>query len=202
LCASAALLYANILSPPDEGAGFEREFPEKIDAWRAGEVDYDTEVLGELSADTIIYKSYRDGRGGVPIVLFMACYETLEKADRSHSPIVCSAGQGWQIVKSTGRRIPVNSPDTREIEVNQTIHTKRDNTMMTLFWYQSADRAFRNRAMQKLSLLLSKLRGGDQKNAFVRVTSTLPPGHSVDEGKAELLEFVQRLYPELKLFFL
>ncbi len=72
-----------------------------------------------LSPDKIIDRSYRNGNIDPPITLFIAYYRTLEKADLSHSPVVCFTGKGWNIEKIIEKEIPVNLLDVSKIKVNQ-----------------------------------------------------------------------------------
>ena len=116
-----------------------------------------------MNPDKIVYKSYhRDGRP--PVTLFIGYYKTLEKADLSHSPIVCFAGQGWEIENTTKKEISIDLPDTPKIRVNQMTQKKLNATMVALYWYQSAYRASTNRGIQKLSLFLDKLWGKPDHN--------------------------------------
>ena len=119
---------------------------------------YDKKVLSGLGADKTIYKTYYRN-GNIPITLFMAYYNTLEKADLSHSPFVCFTGQGWEILETSKKTIPVNFSGTEKIKVNQLIQKKMDTSMIALFWYQSAGHSFSNRGLQKISLFFNKLLG-------------------------------------------
>ena len=202
LCTAVVFLYANIFAISGESYRADREFPVRISDWTSDEVVYDKQVLSSLSPDKLIYKSFNNGDFGPPITLFVAYYNTLEKTDLSHSPIVCFTGQGWHIEKATKTVIPIDLPHTPEIRVNQMIQNKLDTTMITLFWHQTASRTFANRGVQKLFLFFEKLLGKQDANAFVRLTLIVPPKKSVEDTRAYLFSFVRVLYPELKKFFL
>jgi len=194
-------VYRDIFVSPDEAHNPNKEFPSRILDWTADEVPYDKTVLSVLSPDKIIYKSYhRDG--SPPITLFIAYYNTLEKADLSHSPVVCFTGQGWEIENMRKIEIPVNRTDIPKIKVNEIIQKKLNTIMIALFWYQSANNAFSNRGIQKISLLFNKLSGKLDSNAFVRVTATVAEGMSVEETTSHLFSFVQDVYPEIRGFII
>ena len=201
LCLSNIFTYTNVFSTPFNERASTKEFPSKISGWVAKDVVYDNKILRVLAPDKTIYKTYQKD-GSQPITLFMAYYNTLEKADLSHSPIVCFTGQGWDILKSSQKEMPVNLSGTERIKVNQLIQKKLDTLMITLFWYQSADSAFSNRGIQKISLFVNRLIGEPNCNSFVRVTINVPRGGSEEKTLSELYAFVQDLYPELKKFFL
>jgi len=201
LCLCNLIVYKNILITPSISHTLSKEFPSQISDWKAEAVVYDKDVLSVLSPDKIIYKKYKR-QGSPSITLFMACYNTLEKADLSHSPIVCFTGQGWEISDSSKKEIPVHLSKNQKIKVNQLIQKKAAATMFTLFWYQSANQAFSNRGFQKISLFFDKLFGKPEYNAFVRVTVNVPIDRSLGEITSELYGFIQDFYPELKRFFL
>jgi len=202
LSTAVVFLYTHIFAISEETHRPDREFPARISDWTSEDVIYDEEVLSSLSPDQIIYKTYNNGHFGPPITLFMAYYNTLEKADLSHSPIVCFAGQGWQIEKATRPLISIDLPHTPEIKVNQMIQNKIDTTMITLFWHQTANHAFANRGVEKLFLFFQRLVGKQDANAFVRLTVVVPSNQPIEEITAYLFSFVRHLYPELKKFFL
>ncbi len=200
LSTAVVFLYAHIFAITEDSHRPDKEFPVCISDWVSRDVIYDEQDLSSLSPDQIIYKTYDNGHSGPPITLFIAYYNTLEKADLSHSPIVCFTGQGWHIEKVTKAVIPIHRPNTPEIRVNQMIQTKLDTTMITLFWHQSANRTFSNRGVQKLFLFVERLLGKKDDNAFVRLTLILPSNKSVEETTAYLFSFVRILYPEVKNF--
>ena len=179
---------------------FTKEFPSLILNRIATDVVYDKDVISSLDPDKTVYKTYYS-KQGFPITLFMACYSTLEKADLSHSPIVCFTGQGWEISKTSKQKINIDIPVKSTITVNQLIQNKLETTMITLFWYQSADNAFSDRGFQKILLFFNKMFGKPVQNAFVRVTATVPPDGSVNKTASELYSFVKDIYPELLEYF-
>lgn len=197
-------VYRHIFTTPHEIYHSNKEFPNRILNWIANEVVYDKEVLSSLSPDKIIYKTYHrdENNEGPPITLFLAYYNTLEKADLSHSPIVCFTGQGWEIENTKKLEISLNQSKTQKIKVNAMIQKKLDTTMIVLFWYQSANHVFNNRGIQKISLFFDKLLGKSDSNAFVRVTVNVREGMSIEETTSYLFAFVRDLYPELRRFFL
>ncbi|UCE07511.1 MAG: EpsI family protein [bacterium] len=201
LAACNALIYAQVFLTAGQPTQTNKEFSKQISDWITAEVNYDEQSLSILAADKIIYKSYQKN-GRPPITMFIGYYNTLEKADLSHSPLVCFTGQGWRIENTTKKEIFIDFQDTPVIRVNQMIQTKLDTTMIALYWYQSAHRAFTNRGIQKLSLFFDKLLGKPDQNAFIRVTTIVPPEMSEEETTTHLFSFIKDMYPELRRFFL
>ena len=180
---------------------FVEEFPSQISNWTAKDVVYDPEILKSLDPDKIVYKTYFSN-GNPPITLFMACYNTLEKADLSHSPIVCFTGQGWEITHSKEKKILVDHAQSQKIKVNQTIQNKENATIVAIYWYQSRNGAHSNRGIQKIYLFFAKLFGKPDGNAFVRLTLRLPEGMPIENAQFHLNDFVLKLYPKLRRYFI
>lgn len=201
LIGSVLFVYLNLYSAPDPKEVVVKEFPSHFKNWRAREIVYDKQVLSVLSPDLIVYKSYKSRDKLPPVQLFMSYYNNLGKADCSHSPIVCLSGQGWKIETITKMEIPIGLPKLSTIRVNQMILNKMDTTMIALFWFQSANNAYANRGIQKLSLFAGRLMGRRDNNAFVRVTTDVPRGKSVNEVMPHITAFVRDLYPVMERFF-
>jgi EpsI family protein len=195
-----AALYRGMLFSADEGTtAFPAEFPSRIGEWRATDVVYDPEVLSVLVPDRIVYKTYQEN-GSLPVTLFLACYGTLEKADFSHSPIVCFTGQGWEISETSVDQLAVPTGGKEKIDVNRMVQDKLNTKMISLHWYQSAHRSFTNRGLQKISLFFRSLLGRSDKNAFVRITAVVPRDGTVRYTRAQMHRFVEDLYPELRRY--
>ncbi|MBN1832697.1 MAG: EpsI family protein [Deltaproteobacteria bacterium] len=202
LCLCNLLIYKTILFHSNKNPdSFNGEFPSQIADWIAKDVLYDENVIAALNPDKTIYRNYYKNENPA-ITLFIACYNTVEKADLSHSPIVCFTGQGWDITETNTEKIDIGSIENNIVKINQIVQKKADTTMITFYWYQSKDRAFNNRGLQKLYLFLERLLGKSEKNAFVRLTVTIPGGMS--NGKAHILldEFTKKLYPVLREYFI
>lgn len=198
---SVLVLYWHILYTPQVSYDPQKVFPSSISEWMSEDIVYDKVIIDILSPDRVVYKEY-NRQGSVPVTLFIAFYSSMEKADLSHSPIVCFTGQGWDLINSSKVNITVNQSNTKEILVDRLIQKKAGTTMITLFWYQSADHAFNNRGIQKLYLLLNRLLGKTDRNAFVRINASISNGKDIDQLKSDLSKFVYDSYPEIRRFTL
>ena len=194
-------IYRTILyDSSDILTAFKDEFPSKISDWTAEEVEYDPTVIASLDPDKTIYKTYYS-EGKSPVTLFIAGYNSLEKADLSHSPIVCFTGQGWDIKETAEKEISIGFPENITVKVNQMIQNKAGAVMVTFYWYQSKDYAFSNRGKQKIYLLFQKLLGKSEGNAFVRLTIIVDRGESLEKSITTLSDFLDVFYPELRRYY-
>ena len=194
------ILYTHIFFKREAASQAIGVFPNRILDWCAKDVIYDPKVLSSLDPDKIIYKTYYNTKGYPPITLFIAYYKNLEKADLSHSPVVCFSGQGWEIRETTKQTIPVGTSKGSCMTVNKIYLHRLNTSMVAYYWYQSPDRAFANRGIQKLYMFWAKIRGQSDKNAFVRVTVPVPKPGAEQEMSQYLSSFVEALYPLLRKF--
>ena len=194
---SNCIVYYVIMKNNNNRYQFLNQFPNEILNWKAIDVDYSKKTLSVLRADKIVYKSYQK-RDSLPVDLFIASYNDIDKADYSHSPIVCFTGQGWDIDKVDKISIQLN--DKKRIVVNQLIQDKLDHKMITLYWYQTTMNAYSNRGIEKILLFKDRLFGKSVNNAFVRVTIDIPANSSAEKIKSYLYLFVSDIYPEIRRY--
>ncbi|MBN1847924.1 MAG: EpsI family protein [Deltaproteobacteria bacterium] len=195
------IVYKSIArDPSNQSFHFKNEFPSHISDWSAKDVLYDKAVIASLDPDVTVYKTYYKN-DLYPVTLFIAGYHSLEKADLSHSPIVCFTGQGWDIIDTRTNKISM-ALDNEIIYFNQMVQKKAETTMITFFWYQTKTRSFSNRGLQKFYLFFQRLIGKSDYNAFVRLTATNTHDESLEETMLLLIDFAKELYPELRRHFL
>ena len=199
LLTSIVSLYHGIIFSKEENHFIRKEFPSQIGNWSGRDIVYDKEVLSVLKTDQTIFRNYH--KSGFPEVgLFIGYYHSLEKADFSHSPIVCFTGQGWIIEKSVATEIPVTLRDDSKLRVNHLVQNRNESKMLSYFWYQSRNHSFAERGIQKIYLFFDRIFGGKDNNAFVRIHIEFSPNKSFDEMTSYLNTFVQDMYPELEKY--
>jgi EpsI family protein len=202
LLACNLFLYTRIFCCHKAKSHATKVFPSRISDWQSEDVIYDPKVLSSLDPDKIIYKTYYRNREDPPVTLFIAYYDTLEKADLSHSPIVCFTGQGWQISEAREVAVPLGQSKASSIKVNEIYLQQLNTSMIAYYWYQSPDRAFANRGLQKLYMFWIRMWGRSDGNAFVRVTVPVQGRESEQDVTTYLSSFVKALYPALRKYFL
>lgn len=196
------VVYSEIIIEPEAKPLVDKKFPERIGDWTAKNIKYDDVIQRVLMPDITVFKQYSNINKNIDITLFMAYYNTLEKAELSHSPVVCFTGQGWDIKWTRAKEIQVHDKEKNSVRVNEMVQTKLGSTLVTLYWYQSANRAFANRGKQKIALFFERLLGRPDRNAFIRLTAPVPPGGSIEATSALLYSFLTSSYPEINGFFI
>lgn len=195
-------LYTRIFGHNEAKSHPIKEFPNRISGWASRDVSYDPKVLSSLDPDKIVYKTYYRNQEDPPVTLFIAYYNALEKADLSHSPIVCFTGQGWKISEAREVPVPLGESKASHIKVNKIYLRQLNTSMIAYYWYQSPDRAFANRGLQKLYMFWIKMWGRSDGNAFVRVTVPVQGRESEQDMTKYLSSFVKALYPALRKYLL
>ena len=165
------------------------------------DVGYDEVILSVLYPDLVVNKEYRSQDSNLPIGLFISFYNTLEKAELSHSPIVCFTGQGWDIQNVEKKKIVIDQASGQKISLNQIVQKKSNTTMITLFCYQSANHAYANRGLQKLALFFNRILNRPDHNGFVRLTAVVPSENTFEQTNTYLYSFLKQFYPKLNGFF-
>lgn len=188
--------YENILPQKGPELSNEKKIPATIAGWTSSDINYDKSIIDVLEPDITVYKQYvKDAQ--TPVTLFIAFYNTAEKSDLSHSPIVCFTGQGWEILSSSQKNIPVETTEEKAIKINRIEQKLNEIYMVTYYWYQSSKKAYSNRGIQKISLLWDKLMGKNDKNAFIRLTIQAPTKTYVKKAEIILERFIKDFYPTL-----
>ena len=196
LCLANIAAYKNILPQRPHEFSHEKNFPRTIAGWTASDINYDKSIIAVLEPDVTVYRQYVENTH-IPVTLFIAFYNTLEKSDLSHSPIVCFTGQGWEILSSNKKSISVGIPAETTIRINRLEQKHQETYMVTYYWYQSSKNAYSNRGIQKILLLMDKLMGKNEKNAFIRLTIQGPTKEYVDNSEQILEHFIKDFYPNV-----
>lgn len=195
--AADIVLYSQLLKANDTGQSSSQIFPDNVAGWIGSNEQYDARVLGNLGADQIVYKKFCKDADYPCITLFIAYYKTLDKADLSHSPVVCFTGQGWKITEKKNITFSVKDNGGKDLTVNKLSLQQNDIKLMVFYWYQSANEIFVNKGIQKLNLLWQSLKGKSQGNAFVRITIPVQQGMTEQETTDYIEQFMNDIYPEL-----
>ena len=173
-----------------------KEFPSQVHDWFSNELPFSPGVEAVLSPDFYVYKTFSK-EAASPVTLLLLRYNNIEKADLSHSPTVCLTGQGWEIKKVSEQTIETGIAAIPQVHANRILLQKLDTRMVVLYWYQSVDRSLANRGYQKLILFLDYFSGKPVTNAFVRLSSPVEAGRTIDEVSVELCNFVVQAFPKI-----
>ena len=166
----------------------------KIGEWRvAGNFPVEARIVEELKLDDYLFQSYR--REQALANLYIGYYRTAKKVGAAHDPLVCFQGQGWQISnQDTAEYILPHAPGLR-ISYSSMIAKRQDDRELIVYWFQANGKANANTLSQKIAMVLDKLSGRDEDNAFVRISA--PIGNETPEAiRKKLFDFIDDFYPK------
>jgi len=164
----------------------------KIKNWEGIKLpDYNKQALSNLATDEIIFMKYFKDHNK-EVLLYIGYYTSLAKADFSHAPEVCFIGQGWIITNEEKKIIKINQ---HIIKAKSLIITKGNEKKLVLYWYQNPFGSHDNLLFQKLHLLITKIRYGKEKNAFIRIST--PVNGDAKKAWNTITEFLNDFYPAL-----
>ncbi len=170
-------------------------FPKQIDGWRGESFRFSQAVYDNLGVDDSIAINYENDNGD-KISMYAGYYESQKQGGIIHSPKHCMLGSGWQPIDISEINISIGS---RTIPTIKMIVEKHAHKMVTLYWYQSGNRAVANEYMQRLYFIHDSLRYNRTNAAFLRFTSSVP-GDDFD-GTVRLMEgFINKAVPILDDF--
>ena len=172
--------------------------PLKVKNWKDIAVDYDPRTLSGLDTDEMVFRRYHRNPGE-EVTVYMGYYRSLAKAKMSHAPQVCFIGQGWTIVDKRTEEIKLDGKSL-QVNANRLLVENGAETELALYWYQTPQESYTSLPAQKLSLLIAKIKGDRDDNAFVRV-STSVEDEDVDRAFRVTTEFLGDFYPALLGYF-
>lgn len=167
----------------------------KLGQWNGFNIKMDPGVLSMIQPDAYVYRNYYQGQ--TVVNLYIGWYETMEKSDLAHSPLVCYQGQGWAIRDRRDRHVQLADQST--FDTQRMIIEKEGQKDLVLYWYQAKGYSTGQLGKMRFRLLRNKLLGRSSTNCFVRVSTTMSKGKT-NEDKV-LDRFIRDSYPKINAFF-
>ncbi len=154
----------------DDAVPIVKDIPVTLGPWRGTDLPYNTRVFDNvLGADATIFREYQDINSSRAVQIYVAYYRTMEKSDLAHSPLVCYAGQGWEITERDTHEIPLAAHNTI-LRSTRLMLQNGNHQEIVLFWYQVGKKTFPTNTGQRMLLIFNKLLHRGQENIWVRVS--------------------------------
>ncbi len=170
-------------------------FPERLDDWggKHGHLEevYLKTLGGEGMTDHIITDYASDA--GDKINLYVAYYESQRAGGSIHSPRSCIPGGGWIIKGVT--QVPLEGVlvDGKPAMVNRVEIMKGDYKQLVYYWFQQRGRSITNEYQLKWFLFWDSLTQHRSDGALLRLTTSILPNESWEEGDKRLIKFSHAL---------
>jgi len=167
-------------------------FPRDLKDWRGVELTIDPGAIDLINPDIYIFRDYI--RGSDRINVYIGYYESIEKSDLAHSPLVCYPGQGWKI--SAKKRISF-AIDANSANFIRLIVSKGSVQHLVLYCYKAKELVTASEIKAKFYLLKEKIFHGRSQSAFIRFSTEIKNG-DLEKAQNLLVNFIK--YNKVFLF--
>lgn len=165
-----------------------------VGSWRCTQnLAMDQQVVKALDLDDFLYQAYQRDRG--ELSLYVGYYRSAKKVGAAHDPLVCFQGQGWVISErdSGSYRLPRHPEYT--ISYSSMVAELQGEKQVIVYWFQVNDKAAANTHTQKMAMMMDRISGRGEDNAFVRLSAPVGAGTPA-AARERIFRFVDDFYPE------
>jgi exosortase D (VPLPA-CTERM-specific) len=172
------------------------EFPMQLGEWRGRRDTLEAIYSDALKLDDYVLADYV-GRGGKPINLYVAYYNSQRKGEAVHSPRSCLPGGGWQLRDFNQRTLSDIEINGQPLHVNRTLIELGDQRQLVYYWFEQRGRVITNEFAVKWYLFWDALTRHRTDGALVRLITALPPGSDEVEADRRLTDLAAQIAPTL-----
>jgi exosortase D (VPLPA-CTERM-specific) len=163
--------------------------------YTGADVPLDDRALDKLSPESYVFRSYSDGRRP-EVGLYVAYYRDPREGAQIHSPLHCYPGAGWKVVRS--EPLPVRDLQGQPTRMQRLLVQKGARRDVVVYWYDTRTGRLTSDLDLKLNLMRTALLRQPQDAAFVRWSTPIDTGESLERATARLLVAVAGAYPQLE----
>lgn len=165
---------------------------EQLPGWPASSfIALSDDIVSSLMLDDYLYRNF--GIQDQGIALYIGFYRKATKVGAAHDPLVCFQGQGWQIA-ARGKGFH-ETPGGAGIHYAEMLANRQNHREFLIYWFQTADKTADNTFKQKMDMIVQRLTGGRENNAFVRISVPLHGKMSTEDARKRILDFMNEFYP-------
>lgn len=171
------------------------QLPLNMGGWQGRNDPLEDRIVSVLGVSDYVNRAYTDPRGQ-RIDLYVGYYKSQRTGETIHSPKNCLPGSGWEPVRAGRLTIPMAAAPA--IVVNEYLVEKGPAQYLVLYWYQAHGRVIASEYSGKAWLVFDAITRNRTDEALVRVLTSTRNGEG--QARAQVVEFVQALYPRLNNF--
>jgi exosortase D (VPLPA-CTERM-specific) len=169
--------------------------PVDLPALRGRDIVLDDRVVERVQPDSWLFRSYA-AAAGPDLALYVGYYRDPREGAQIHSPMHCYPGSGWKIERS--EPIQVRDLNGRVSEMRRLLVEKQGRTDIVLFWYETRTRRLTTDLELKLELMRTALLRRPRDAAFVRWSTPMGAGETVEDATTRLLAATAQALPHLE----
>jgi EpsI family protein len=159
------------------------------------DIALDDRVVDQVQPDAWLFRTYA-APAGPDLALYVGYYLDPREGAQIHSPLHCYPGAGWKIERS--EPIQVRDLDGRVSEMRRLLVRRQERTDVVIFWYETRTRRLTGDLQLKLELLRTALLRRPRDAAFVRWSTPIAAGETVEDATTRLLGGAARAMPHLE----
>lgn len=169
--------------------------PLDFDVFRGTEIPMTDRVLDQVQADDYVFRSYA-APAGPDVALYVGYYRNPRQGAQIHSPRHCYPGAGWKIRGS--EPLVVRDLAGALTPMRRLVVDKNGRRDVVVYWYETRTGRLTGDLELKLALMRTALLHRPQDAAFVRWSTALDGGESVEDATRRLLSAVARAHAHLE----
>ena len=138
-------------------------FPSEINGWHSTDLVMEASALNLIQPDMFLFRNYT--RENKNINVFIGYYETLDKSDLAHSPLICYPGSGWTIEEKRTIKLNIKGDDIGFTQLKLKKGSRRD---LVLFGYKTKGLMTGDLIRARINLIKNNFFNGRDNSAFRR----------------------------------
>lgn len=165
-----------------------------IGSWQCTQrLAMDQKVVKALDLDDFLFQAYQRDRG--ELSLYVGYYRSAKKVGAAHDPLVCFQGQGWTIGQRDSGSYRLTSHPQYTVSYSSMVAELQGEKQVIVYWFQVNDKATANTHSQKLAMLMDRISGRREDNAFVRLSAPVGAG-TPEAARQRIFRFIDDFYPQ------
>lgn len=175
-------------------------FPLSFAGWEGRSEFVDPKIVAASGAEESFSGQYVNGKAQ-PVSLYLGYRSTafLENENFFHSPTVCLPSAGWEVVRTTTRKI-ANVPGFGELPVTEMLMESMGARYLVFYWFQTKSRVTHDRETNRFHLALHALERDNTYDLFIRPITRIAPDERPADAEARMDVFARDMTVALHNF--
>ena len=186
--------------PANKNQGGIAGFPLAFAGWQGRSEFVDPQVVAASGAEESFSGQYSKGNNQ-PVALYLGYRSTafLENENFFHSPTVCLPSAGWEIIRTTQRRVG-NVPLFGELTVTEMLMESMGSRNLVYFWFQTKNRATYDKNINRFHLAMHAIERDNTYDMFVRPITRIADDEQTADAEARMDDFARDLTAAMHTF--
>ncbi|MFC1524312.1 exosortase C-terminal domain/associated protein EpsI [Thermodesulfobacteriota bacterium] len=195
VCAIIVVLWIQHI-PVGSSVSKKKNISQKINNWQGQDIELDKAAFNILQPDYYVFRNYsKEGRDSINV--FIGYYNSIDKSDLAHSPLVCYPGGGWSMNKQDDYEVIIKD---HKYAFSRLLVEKGETKNLVLYGYKTSNIITGSLLKLRINLFYNKLFKQDEQSAFIRFSTPIDSDDYSQDLKL-LEEFIVIFNEELDQYF-